>query len=296
MTDAYTLTIALGGKWSGGRGMACCPAHDDRSPSLSLADGTEGRLLLRCHAGCSFADVQDALRGRGLIAGTGTFRPLAHALEEERRIAERAFREKRMQQARRLWNVSQPIAGTPAERYLRARGITCPLPRTLRYVGDCWHQDAKRSPALVSHVRNIGDRQSFAVHRTYVREDGQEKADLVPSKAMLGPVSGGAVHLSSIRGPLVVTEGIETGLSLLSGLLGKPMTVWAALSASGMVGLALPETTGELIIAPDGDPTGREAADTLAARADGLGWQVSILPAPDGFDWNDVLTGKAVAA
>ena len=296
MTDAYTLTIALGGTWSGGRGMACCPAHDDRSPSLSLADGAEGRLLLRCHAGCSFADVQDALRRRGLIARSGTFRPIARALDQERRAAERAFREKRIRLARRLWNTARPVAGTPAEHYLRARGITCPLPRTLRYVRDCWHQSAKRSPALIAYVRNIGDDESFAVHRTYVRGDGSGKADLLPKKAMLGPVSGGAVHLSNIRGPLVVTEGIETGLSLLSGILAKPTTVWAALSAGGMVGLTLPQTPGKLIIAPDGDPTGRKAADALATRAQGLGWHVSMLPAPDGFDWNDVLTGKAVAA
>jgi len=31
-------------------------------------------------------------------------------------------------------------------------------------------------------------------------------------------------------------------------------------------------------------------------RAHAVGWQVSLSPAPDGFDWNDVLTRKAVAA
>jgi hypothetical protein len=75
------------------------------------------------------------------------------------------------------------------------------------------------------------------VHRTYVRNDRLGKAALLPNKAMLGPVAGGAVHLSNINGPLVVTEGIETGLSLLSGVLGKPSSVWAALNATGMVGL-----------------------------------------------------------
>ena len=63
MTDAYTLTVALGGKWLGGKGMACCPAHDDQTPSLSLADGADGRLLLHCHAGCAFTDILAALRG-----------------------------------------------------------------------------------------------------------------------------------------------------------------------------------------------------------------------------------------
>ncbi|NHX27436.1 hypothetical protein HA397_26130, partial [Escherichia coli] len=80
------------------------------------------------------------------------------------------------------------------------------------------------------------------------------------------------------------------------GILDHPAQVWAALSASGMAALDLPARPGELIIAPDGDPVGREAAQTLATRAHALGWQVSLMPAPDGFDWNDVLTGKAVAA
>jgi hypothetical protein len=296
MTDAYTLTVALRGKWSGGRGMACCPAHDDRSPSLSLADGANGRLLLHCHSGCSFAEIQAALRESGLMAGAGTFRPVARAVDQERRAAERAMREKRMRQARHLWESASPVDGTPGALYLKYRGIARALPTTLRYIGDCWHQTAKRSPALISYVRNIGDSESFAVHRTYVRNDGLGKASLLPNKAMLGPVLGGVVRLSNENGPLVVTEGIETGLSLLSGILGKPSSVWAALSATGMVGLTLPENPGQLIVAPDGDPTGRKAADALATRAQALGWRVSLLTAPDGFDWNDVLTGKAVAA
>jgi 5S rRNA maturation endonuclease (ribonuclease M5) len=32
---------------------ACCPAHEDRNPSLSISVGDDGRVLLFCHAGCS---------------------------------------------------------------------------------------------------------------------------------------------------------------------------------------------------------------------------------------------------
>lgn len=40
--------------------MACCPAHDDRSPSLKITDVGE-RLLIHCHAGCAPADIVAAV-------------------------------------------------------------------------------------------------------------------------------------------------------------------------------------------------------------------------------------------
>jgi hypothetical protein len=36
---------------------ARCPGHDDSTPSLSIAVGREGRVLLKCHAGCGLADI-----------------------------------------------------------------------------------------------------------------------------------------------------------------------------------------------------------------------------------------------
>lgn len=40
--------------------MACCPAHEDKSPSLSVSVGKNG-VLMKCFAGCSFGDIADAL-------------------------------------------------------------------------------------------------------------------------------------------------------------------------------------------------------------------------------------------
>jgi hypothetical protein len=46
---------------SGAGWSARCPAHDDRSPSLSIASGSDGRVLLYCHAGCRFDEIASAL-------------------------------------------------------------------------------------------------------------------------------------------------------------------------------------------------------------------------------------------
>lgn len=50
-------------KQSGANGQftGFCPAHDDRKPSLSINVGTDGHILLHCHAGCSVEDIVQAL-------------------------------------------------------------------------------------------------------------------------------------------------------------------------------------------------------------------------------------------
>jgi hypothetical protein len=41
--------------------LACCPAHEDATPSLSVKEGDDGRLLLKCWAGCSVDEVVGSL-------------------------------------------------------------------------------------------------------------------------------------------------------------------------------------------------------------------------------------------
>ncbi len=40
---------------------ACCPAHHDRHPSLSIRLGKEGRILLKCHTGCTVEQILEAI-------------------------------------------------------------------------------------------------------------------------------------------------------------------------------------------------------------------------------------------
>ena len=45
-----------GGQWS-----ARCPAHDDKRQSLSISQGKDGQVLLKCHAGCTVESITSAL-------------------------------------------------------------------------------------------------------------------------------------------------------------------------------------------------------------------------------------------
>ncbi|WP_146590129.1 DUF7146 domain-containing protein [Puniceibacterium confluentis] len=293
MNCARTLTSELGGKWYRRYGVAPCPVCQPEGRkgqnALTVADGDDGRLLLHCKkSGCTFRDIAAA---SGITRGSYT--PPDPGELARRRAEEQAEVVKRVAQARHLWDAAAPVTGTLAETYLRGRGITCPLSQTLRFAPACWHPTARRFPALVALVEGGG---GFAVHRTYLRADGTGKAAVEPAKAMLGATAGGAVRLSEGVGRLVVAEGIETALALSCGLLSGPATIWSALSTSGIRALRLPDRPYKLTIAADGDIPGRDAAHALAERAHALGWVVSLLPAPEGQDWNDILNMKGKCA
>ncbi|MCW3784345.1 DUF7146 domain-containing protein [Defluviimonas salinarum] len=286
MTDARHITLALGGDWHGKNGNAPCPVcqperrADQRA--LSLRD-EGGRLLAYCHkGGCDFREI---------VKAVGV--PLDHLASDlvAQREAEAKgadYERAQLDKARALWCRAKPITGTKGEAYLRGRGITCALPPSLRWASDLHHAPSGRwLSALVAEV------STGAVHRTFFEKTGTRITG--SAKMMLGPCAGGAVPLCGGPGPIVVCEGIETGLSLCSGLLQGPATVWAALSAPGMKALRLPERPGRLIVATDGDEAGESAGRVLAGAAHARGWQVSLLPAPQGLDWNDVLQGRAAA-
>lgn len=69
--NAHELAGLLKGKKTGtGTGYSArCPAHDDKTPSLSIADGEKG-VVFRCHAGCDQQAVADAIKALGAELGT----------------------------------------------------------------------------------------------------------------------------------------------------------------------------------------------------------------------------------
>ncbi len=61
MTAAAFALLTQARRAGPGRYMARCPAHGDRSPSLSVREGKDGRILLHCFAGCEKAAVLHAI-------------------------------------------------------------------------------------------------------------------------------------------------------------------------------------------------------------------------------------------
>lgn len=58
MKPAETVLGRLEGvRESNGSWVALCPAHEDREPSLSVAEGDDGRALVKCFAGCETSEI-----------------------------------------------------------------------------------------------------------------------------------------------------------------------------------------------------------------------------------------------
>jgi hypothetical protein len=56
MLSMLTKVKGRNGSWT-----ACCPAHNDKGPSLAIRENEDGRILIHCFAGCETLSVVQAL-------------------------------------------------------------------------------------------------------------------------------------------------------------------------------------------------------------------------------------------
>jgi|GEM_PF-1261288 len=68
MGTAAGIRKSLGGKKGGGGYLVHCPSHNDTNPSLSVKDSDDGKLILKCFAGCSKESVKESLISKGLYS------------------------------------------------------------------------------------------------------------------------------------------------------------------------------------------------------------------------------------
>jgi hypothetical protein len=298
MTSAADIAAALGGSYRSGSWWRCrCPVHNSKGATLALRDGREG-MVVHCHAGCRRDDILNELDRLGLLGQDDDAGSVDPAEWERQREADERRRRQRTAKALDFWeNETVPPASTLVERYWReARGLTLPLPETIR-ASRSWlrHPEGGSRPAMIALVQHA-DHGPVAIHRTWLAVDGSGKASFRSPRLSLGPTGGAAVHLADAteHEPLVIGEGIETAASVM---VATGFPAWAAISAGGIERLILPvlPAASSVIIAADHDRngTGEHAARTVAGRwlAEGRRVRIALPPIP-GSDWNDVLQNK----
>ncbi len=192
--------------------------------------------------------------------------------------------------ARRLFAMSQPLAGTLAETYLRRRGITL-LHGTgnLRFHPHCYYKPddgpTETWPAMIAAVTDLSGRIT-GVHRTWLAPDGSDKAPVTTPRKAMGDLLGSTVRIGEPDSVMAAGEGIETMLSLRQVLLD--MAIAPALSAAHLAAILFPPALRRLYIVRDNDPAGDAAQDMLMERANAEGIEAICL-SPALADFNEDL-------
>ena len=199
--------------------------------------------------------------------------------------------------ARRLWRRCRAIDGSHAERYLHARGLSRCRFAALRFHPELRYREGpsvRRFPALIAAVTG-DDGRILGVQRTWLDPRSPAKAGIASPRKALGRIHGLAVRFGapSIMAPLVVGEGIETVLSLVTAV--PEITAAAALSAGSLGAFAPPPGLAGLVIARDNDEDGALAAERLARRCARAGIAATVI-VPVCNDFNDDLDALGPAA
>lgn len=261
----------------------CCPFHHEKTPSFHVVDGHGWAHCFGCGWHGNAIDFlaeyehvtwREALAELALRAGVALppgweapARPVERRATPAPVVAapdpgtEAELTAWGIERARAIWAAAGPVAGSPAERYLRSRGLVIPAPPTLRCAEALayWHageqDDRPRSlglyPALVCAVQGP-DGRVCGVQRVYLAPVGEGKVQIpdpdapdqkLPAKKSTGVIWRGALRLGGAGAELIVAEGPETGLSLIQalGLISeqpwRPVRpVWATLSLNNLAG------------------------------------------------------------
>ena len=191
-----------------------------------------------------------------------------------------------------MWAHAEEISGTRVELYLEARGIRVAelprgprggerLPSVLRFIKQHDHVDARGVktawPCMIAGCVDYANAPFAigAVHRTWLRHDGGDKAPVEPARkcwpafaGLVIPLWRGGSNLSvgeaigaGLRETLVITEGIEDGLT--AALARPDLRVWAAISLNNIGNVPLPECIDSVLVHQQSDWHSRQAIEAF---------------------------------
>lgn len=264
--ETIDIVAALKGRWHGSYAMCVCPAHADRTPSLSVRQGERG-ILVHCFAGCRSEDV---------LREIGRTKPILHSPPPT------YSPEGTAPNVRRIWDQGIEIRGTLGEVYLRSRRLSVDLP-DLRFHPRCpfgRKPETTFRPALLVAVRT--GHKLTALQRIRLTDDGTWH----DGKFMLGKPGQGAWAPQFEGNVLAIAEGMEDAASYAQ-IKGVPC--WAALGNERLALINVPDHVGTLYIAADNDGPGRCAAIAAVGSHNIPERQIIRDPPPRRFhDWAQV--------
>jgi hypothetical protein len=286
--DLQALRQQHGGQvYSGGRRwIGPGPGHSRRDTSLSVWINDDGRPVVHSFAGDAFGACAQHL-GLELAAPIRLDRAEFDRQRRERQAEAQRRDEAAMSFCARLWDEGVPIEGSLGQDYLRARAIDW-TPGDLRYnpATRRGYSSNAKAPAILAAARSSTGTPK-ALQATFLMPDHRSKTNRVT----FGKLVGCVVRLAPATDSLAIAEGMETAASYARL---ECVPAWASLGTANLEAFDPPARVRRLIIAADGDDAGQRAALALAERVRSR-CDVTIHTAPRGFDWNDVMTGRARA-
>lgn len=268
--ETITIVQRLGGTWSGSHAMVRCPAHEDRTPSLSIRQGRTS-LLVHCFAGCDGADVMRAIR-----------RVLGRPVADQRALPEPA--NDRPAPFRAIWDQAQPVEGTLGERYLRGvRGITF-TPPDVRFHARCpmgRGRAARFLPALLVGV--FRQARLIAIQRIFLDPTTAARTQ----RMMLGNSRGGSWPARFDDPVMRVAEGFESACAYRQ-VTGRE--AGTCFGVRNFPRFEVKSCTTSIALLPDNDAEGQAFARRAAEWRSGGDIPVSIIACPaEHDDWAEII-------
>ncbi len=292
-------------KAGGGEYVGPCPVCDGRD-RFGVNTRKQNWNCRGCQKGGDAIDLVRHVTGRDFTAAietlTGEQWPTPQLAEA--RGCRNAPSERRPQ-ALRIWHDAEPIVGTLAEVYLRARGVDLDqLPDVddvLRFHRACPFVGAQRAPCLVALIRDVTADAPLGIQRTALDEHGRKI-----ERRGLGDKVGGAIKLwsdAAISTGLVVGEGLETtavAATRIEDQGTKLQPAWALIDANNLRHFPPLPGIEHLTILVDNDPpdrSGRHPGQDAAAACIRTWLEANrhvteLIPNIIGTDFADIIADK----
>jgi putative DNA primase/helicase len=238
---------------------ACCPAHDDKTPSLSISEGRDGMILLHCHAGC---DIDDILSALGI--GVRDLYPRVSASNYQ--------------------SLLKPSSPRPAE-----RGAAPDRPVSADIAAGLPQSSAP--PAYYDYRDETGKLLYQVVRMTPKGFRQRRPTGFGQWQWSLGDVRRVIYRLPELAGvdTVIVTEGEKdadrlVGLGFAATTNSGGAKKWTDAHTAQLVAAGVKN----VVIVPDNDEVGREHSSLVAASCNTAGLTVKVISLPDQALHGDV--------